>query len=332
MNRARAIFTVIALAAAVALFGLEGGASAGDADDPVGRARMLFLLARDDLKAKRYAEARGKFSDSERLDPAPGTLLGIAFCDQQLGRTASAWAEYMQGAVGARAIGKVRWAEAAEKEANLLEPLLARVMIRVEERGQPDLPRLLLDGTLFPKSLWGTATPIDPGAHALLASASDRRPWSTQFTAEPSGVVTVTIPVLEPTELPAPLVVAPQHGPEQAPPERSSPESWAPRRVAAVVIGGAGIAAIATSAGLALLANSTYQGVQCDVVCSPEKMSQQSRAFTEAGLSTVSAVAGGAALASALMLWILSPNRGHTVDLEPVLGPSAAGLSWRRDW
>src|SRR4051812_24565538 len=56
--------------------------------------QALFDEGRRLLEAGNYVEACAKLDESYRLDAAAGTLLNLALCHEQQGRSASAWFEY----------------------------------------------------------------------------------------------------------------------------------------------------------------------------------------------------------------------------------------------
>ena len=64
-------------------------------------AQVLFDQARALTASGKYAEACLKFAESQRLDPGIGTEFNLAECEQHVGKTASAWAHYLEVADGA---------------------------------------------------------------------------------------------------------------------------------------------------------------------------------------------------------------------------------------
>src|SRR5262245_57364431 len=93
--------SVMASALSLALLA-PSAARAQSASDPA-TARVLFAEGRKLLAAKNYAEACPKFEESLRLDSGIGAMYNLADCWEKSGRTASAWAMFLDTAAAARA-------------------------------------------------------------------------------------------------------------------------------------------------------------------------------------------------------------------------------------
>src|SRR5258707_389594 len=65
-------------------------------------AQALFEEARALMNSHHVEEACLKFAESQRLDPASGTLLNLAVCHEKQGKTATAWSEYNDVVAAAR--------------------------------------------------------------------------------------------------------------------------------------------------------------------------------------------------------------------------------------
>jgi hypothetical protein len=63
---------------------------------PIEKAEQFFLEGREAMKRQDYLGACNKFRASQKLDPAPGTALSIAECEEALGRPAVAHRYYRE--------------------------------------------------------------------------------------------------------------------------------------------------------------------------------------------------------------------------------------------
>jgi tetratricopeptide (TPR) repeat protein len=218
------------------------------------------------MREARFREACVRLEQSQALDRGIGTMLYLADCYDQLGRTASAWALFREAASEARAAGQAERAQSANQRAGELEPKLAKLSVETSPGGA--LPGLVfsIDGTAQPLGMWGVALPIDPGEHKIEARAPGYSPWSTAAQVAPVQALTVTIPRLtrdsSPAQAPTPLEAAaaspggsgarnePSHTRADAlPVERS-----ALTKGLAFGIGGAGVAIAAAGIGFGVLA------------------------------------------------------------------------------
>ncbi|HEY3237410.1 MAG TPA: hypothetical protein VGJ84_22005 [Polyangiaceae bacterium] len=131
-------------------------------------AEALFDEGRKLMQEGKLEPACRKFEASQRLDPAPGTLLNEADCWEKLGRTASAWVSFREAAALARNAGDTKRASAATQRAAALEPKLARLKITV-----PDAVRstsgltVKRDGEKVDAALWDSPIPVDAWVSSL---------------------------------------------------------------------------------------------------------------------------------------------------------------------
>ena len=115
-------------AVAVATFALLTALAVDAHADPV-TAEALFRAGRAAMDAGNPKEACARFAESQRLEPAGGTLLNLGECHEALGELASAWQAYVE----ASELLKDDRRTYALKKRGELEPRLARVELRVEE-------------------------------------------------------------------------------------------------------------------------------------------------------------------------------------------------------
>jgi hypothetical protein len=233
-------------------------------------AETLFNEAKRKMAAGDYATACPKLAESYRLDPGSGTLTALAVCHESLGKTASAWTEFIEVVSEARQAGRADREKFAQQHIDAIEPKLSKLTVVVD----PAIAALSgievrRDGTVIGQAGWGTAAPVDPGAHTLDVKATGKKPWSTTVTIGPSGdSQTVTVPRLDdasaqgassddqpitPTPSPSPDEGASRSVTGSSPPEQASPSAGNTRRTIGLVVGGAGLVA----AGL-----GTYFGVR----------------------------------------------------------------------
>jgi len=317
----------------VCLLGLPGSAWAQTAGGKQATAEALFSEGRSLAAKGRYAEACPKFEASQQLDPGLGTLLNLADCYEKLGKTASAWAEYRDAIPLARAAGSKSRLDLATSRAAALESRLSKLTIRVSSAASA-VPGLEIrrDGAVVLQAELDSALPLDPGAHTLEASAPGKQPWSTtvQIAADTPSVV-VEVPAL--TEAAAAKTTAavattksPAPKPEPEPPPTE--HAGSSQRTAAIVVGAIGVAGLGVGTAFGILAKNKWSDAkaQCSnypSACSPEGIDLNSTASSQATVSTVAFIAGGAALAAGAVLWFTAGSKGPN-QVAVGFGPGAA--------
>ncbi len=160
-------------------------------------AESLFIEARRLMGEQRYAEACPKFEESNRLDPAGGTLLNLAVCHEGEGKLATAWSEFRQSLTIARREQRGEREKLASEHIAALEPRLPRLTVDVPTPSR--VPGLVVRVNQSPlgSAAWGSALPVDPGDALIEASAPGRKAWSTKLRIAEGRNTTATVPILE---------------------------------------------------------------------------------------------------------------------------------------
>lgn len=265
-----------ALALALAITLVTSRVCAAPPTDRAG-AEALFVEGRAALDAGRLDEACAKLESSQRLEPAAGTLLNLADCEERRGRVATAW-EGWRHALDLLPPNDDR-RPLAEQRAKALEKRLPRIGVKIEPGA-----RVLRDGTELPSASLETPLPVDPGPHEITVVRGERRESHKVLVAEGESRIMVFD-----------LGVAP--GP--------SPTAPAPRIWPLVTGGGALVAlTLGTAAGLAAAGRNGTMDDHCtsDRVCDPVGLDAGRDGKTYATVSTVSFVAAGALVATTVFL------------------------------
>jgi hypothetical protein len=316
----------------VCLLGLPGSAwaqSAGSHNQAT--AEALFSEGRALAAKGRYAEACPKFEASQQLDPGLGTLLNLADCYEKVGKTASAWAEYRNAIPLARSAGSKARLDLATSHAAALESRLSKLTIRVSSAASA-VPQLEIrrDGVAVLQAELDSALPVDPGSHTIAASAPGKQPWSTtvQVDADAPNVV-VDVPELsEATSAKAAAPVAPDSSapkPNEPPVERVG----STQRTVAIVVGAVGVAGLGLGTAFGILAKNNWSDAKSHCsnypsACSPQGIDLNSTASSQATISTVAFIAGGAALATGAVLWFTASGKSTNQGVALGFGPGAA--------
>lgn len=308
------------------------GAACPDARAQSAEAEALFRDGRTLIKTGKLAAGCDKLAASERLESSVGTLLNLGDCREKLGKLASAWAAFRKAEAMARRTGgdDRRQAEAGRRAA-ALEPRLSKLVIDVADRADGEVVRR--DDEIIDEAAWNTPLPVDPGRTTITAEAPGRQPWRTTVAIE-AGVPRrlVEVPRLAPVEPVAPEAAAPwpPPRPEMVPRPTALPPprgTWTATRAISAVFAVAGAGALGTGIYFGVRANDLADradarcpGTACD---DPEGLRLNDQARTAASRANVLYIAGGAAVATAAVLWLVGGPR--EVAVVPVAASSPAG-------
>jgi hypothetical protein len=238
-------------------------------------AQALFEAGRSAMAQADYRQACVKFGESQRLDPAVGTLLNLATCEEKQGHLSSAW-NLWKAAEAELAPGDKR-ASFVQAELQRLEVRLPRVVYRIED--PPNDTEVEADGVTLLRGSLGAALPVDPGEHLVKVTAPGRTTWFTRYSITETERKTIL------------LQLGPRLALEGA--ERSTQEVagfWF------LGVGAAGLLAAGTTGVLAANAKATYDDHCVNANCDARGESAAKRGRA---LVLVNVVAWVATLASA---------------------------------
>jgi serine/threonine-protein kinase len=327
MRRALAVAVAMTLAAAPAVARAQSKADAARAD-------AAFTEGKHLLEHGSEAEACARFAESKRLAPAIGVTLYLADCYQRLGKTASAWTEFRSAEALARA-HKDKRAELARLRAQALEAQLARITVRVAT--SLSSADVTLDGLPLAVDAWGTAMPVDPGDHVVIAHSGPKHREFTVHVDADKPVATVDVDSLDEPAAPAepPPTPSPASDSALAPAETPVPSDSAgdsTRLWASVGLLGVGVVGVGLGSVFGIKAisdrNASNAG-PCNAAdqCSAHGLSLRDDAINEARVSTIAFVVGAAGLGASAVVMFALPRRQQgsvAVSAAPLPGGAAA--------
>ncbi len=320
-RRARWSGALVGLALCACALGIPRVARAGAAE--AASAQVLFEDGKRLAATANFAAACPKFAESQRLDPAAGTLIHLANCYEKLGKTASAWATFIDATAAAKQQGRADWADLAKARADALQPRLSRLTITVLDR--PAGLVLKRDDVVLSEASFGAAFPVDPGVHKVEGSAPGRQPRSLTVVVRDGDQATTPFPRLELETTPTPALATASPGEER---ETSS-------ATLGYVLGAVGLVGVGVGAttGLLAIGKNTDSKRLCPTagLCtSQEGVNANASAQTLGTVSTVGFIAGGLALAAgAYFIFTSPPARTRTaraLELTPALGVGSGAL------
>ena len=303
-------------------------------------AEALFQQGRALLDQERYAEACPKLAESQRLDPKLGTLLNLALCHENIGKTATAWAEYTSALSLARGKGQKEREEFARERVEALRKKLSYVVVRME--APPAGLGMKLDDKPIDVVALNVPLPIDPGKHTVTVVAPGKRAWSGEVLvpAQP-GETPLVIPPLDnmpepPPEASSPPPAPPPPIPQKQPPlaQPEPPAETGPRASTILMVtgfgGGAAGLIVGVVTGIVTLVRASEILPNCEGSQCPGQTDALAAATTLANVSNIGFGVAVLGLGAGITGLVLAPRRENTprppVSLAPVLGPGVIGL------
>ena len=282
---------------------LAVGVAHAQGRDPVA-ATELFTQGREMLKTGDLDKACPLFAESLRLDPAVGTALNLAECEERRGHLASALRGWQQAINLAEATQDERGQVAQQRYDTLVSrvPHLTIVLA-------PDAPKgttVLREEVVLGKAALGRPLPLDPGKHVITVRAPDHEDAVLTAILVEGETKTLTVapgPVTRPVA-PPPIPVEVEDGSSQ--------------RTLAYVLGGVGAAGIlaATVTGVMLLDSRKTVNAHCDDAdrCDREGMDAADLGRTLVPINTIAWAVGVAGLGAGTYLYLSAPSGSGPVS------------------
>lgn len=313
----------------------------------VAAAQAMFDQARELAEQGKYAEACPKFQESNRLDPGIGTQFHLADCYEHSGRLASAWALFVDVAAQARVSGQLEREKVLLERAQQLQPRLPKLQVNVPESSKTAGLEIRRNGILVGSAQWGTPMPIDPGDVELSIAAPGKQTLRQTVRLEEGKVFSYSVPALAESAKPSQTGSAPApSGSTAVAPVEPSPkpapvaEERSSRRPTALILGlaGAGVVGLGVSGVFAVLAKNKDSDSKehCSPTpnkCNDEGIELRNDAIRRGNAATVAFIAGGALLAGAGVVWLVTggsddaPGDRHArVWASPGAGPGYGGV------
>lgn len=281
-------------------------------------AEQLFRDGRAAFKKGDFERARTMFAESQRLDPAAGTLLNLALAEEKLGKLALAW-EHSGAALEGFAASDDRIA-VAKKLHEDLDKRVARLTL-TNAAPFPQGTKVLVDGTeLSPASL-GVALPQDPGPHRVVVRAPDHKDREYSLTIAERASQTQALELGEVVETqaappPPPTTVLPATTSTSAPgPVDDGPDTARTVGWVLTAAGGVGLV-VGGITGLMTISRKSTADQHCDPnTCDSDGYDASQEGHTLATVSTVAFVAGAALAVGGVSILLFAPKsqtRGET--------------------
>lgn len=278
-----------------------------------------FHAGRELMKDGKLAEACPKFEESQRADPASGTLLALAYCQELSGLLASAHANYLAAAELAAKEGQADRQKAAGERAEALQKRVSTLTIVVpaELSKQAGL-RIKRDGIDLDRTAYNASMPLNGGTHSVEVTAPGRERWAgvvtlqveadhktlqlPELAAESPSFIELSAPVRTKAAVPAP--------PIESPAARHLRQTSVGLGLASVVGVGLGV-----TFGLAAKSrnDASNRDGHCDNTgCDAYGAERRRAALDAAQVATWSFVAAGALGATAIVLYFKAENTPPT--------------------
>jgi len=138
-------------------------------------AEALFESGHEAMSQGNYDTACARFAESNRLDPAVGSLLNLAACEEKRGRLATSW-QLFKRVMNDLPPGDDRY-PLAQRRASALRPRVPHVTLKLASDA-PKQTTVKYGPVVLGQASFEVPLPFDPGEHKLVVGAPEREPRS----------------------------------------------------------------------------------------------------------------------------------------------------------
>lgn len=277
-------------------------------------AQALFERGRDLLRAGKAAEACPVLAESQRLDPATGTLMALALCHEAEGKLASAWAEFVDVEARARNEGRADREQVAHEHAQQLKPRLSTLEIRVpSELGALSGLEIRRNGVVQGSGGWNLAMPVDSAEYVIAISAPGKVAWQKSVRVKPESDAAV---LQAPTELQA---APPTPRPEPSPAPVAPRTGWGTLEWAGIAGAGAGVVALGVGGYFlsSALGKKSDSSADCSGnVCGDTGYEQRASAVSHGNVATALGITGGVLVAGGVTLFFVGRSQSRSAHSD----------------
>ena len=283
------------------------------------KADETFHAGRELMKDGKFADACPKFEESQRADPASGTLLALAYCQELSGLLASSYANYLSAADLAAKEGQAERQKAAGERAEGLSKRVSTLTVIVPpELGRQAGLKVLRDGIELERISYNVRIPLNGGTHAIEVTAPGRERWAGVVTLQTEADhKTLAVPILEPESQSFIELTGPRRAGGGGHPAPAESPSVRRMRQASIGLGLASAVGVTLGVTFGVAAKSrndaSNRDGHCDASgCDAYGADRRDSALSAARASTWSFVAAGALGAGALVLYFKADSTAST--------------------
>jgi hypothetical protein len=295
-------------------------------------ADALFDSARTAMARHDFDRACEQFRASDKLDPAAGTELNLADCEEKRGHLASAWELFRT--VEEKLNPSDERVTVAHGRAQALQARVPRLTLELAA-GAPKNSSVRDGSVELGSATFGISLPVEPGSHELVVSAPGfaARSFQIQLTEGEARSL-----VVSPGAAPSPAAL-PLDAPASSDPARpeQSTGSASSRRTFGFALAGVGVAGLGVAAITSVMVVSKKSAVdadcQVDKSCTSAGLNAAHSGQTLEVVSNVGWVVGAAALGTGAYFLLTTGSSSKPSTAVALLpNPTGGQLSLSRSW